>query len=177
MTDHKSDAQSTKISLITYAKRLFYLLLIAWIGRLVSYSIEQYNLQDGENIFICDEDECFQTTHAHADITFDLCGASPTLPRESWPLDGLHTHKEKDYLHFHDRVEIDREILEETGEKVWLYEKSLTIQEVIDVFELAPEKYCDTKEVDISVLVDGVAPQAWLEHNRKDGEQIHLIYR
>jgi len=175
-TKQSASLPKEKISNFTYAKRSLYGLLFIWCGWLVSYSIEQYNLQDGENIFICDEEECFQTTHIHSDIRFDLCWASPVLPRETWPLDGLHTHKEKNYLHFHDRVEIDKDLFEQTWDKKWLPEKSLTVKEVIDVFSLEPEKFCDTDDVTITVLVDGQEVSEWLQHNWMDDEEIDLIY-
>lgn len=169
--------KTKKSSLFTYAKRVLYLLIILALGRWISYVLEEYNAQDGENIFICDEEECFQTTHIHSDITFDLCGETPVLPRESWPLDGLHTHKEKNYLHFHDRVELDRKVFEETGEKKRLREKSLSIQEVLNVYELDPQEYCWTDDVDIEVMINGEIPEAWLEATWVDGDEIKIIFK
>lgn len=162
----------------TYLKWSARLVLLAWIIWFVSYSIEQYNLQGAaEGIVVCDQTSCILTTHIHADIEFDLCGQNPTLPRETGPLDGLHIHKEKNYLHFHDKINLDTARYRETGEKIWQFEKSLTIQEVIDVFALHPKTYCQTESIIIEVLVNDLPAPGGLLYNWKDGDTIKLIYK
>ncbi len=42
--------------------------------------------------------------HIHSDIHLTICGQKFDFPRETGPLSGLHTHKEKNYLHFHDKI-------------------------------------------------------------------------
>jgi len=116
------------------------------------------------------------TTHIHADIKFDLCGQTPVLPRETGPLDGLHTHKEKNLLHFHDRIDLDTQKYKETGEKIWQYEKSLTVQEAVDNFGLSPMTYCQTEEVEVSVLNNDLPVAEGLQYNWKDGDNLSLVY-
>jgi len=169
--------QHTHTSAKTYVKRAVWLVVLAGIARFVSYSIEQYNKAGAaEGIVVCDETNCLLTLHIHADIEFDLCGQSPTLPREHGALDALHTHKEKNYLHFHDRVALDTAKYKETGEKVWQYEKSLSVQEVIDVFALNPMTYCQTDEVEITVLNNELPVAEGLQYNWRDGDNLKLIY-
>lgn len=169
----KSPVQSSN-NFFQYAKYSFYLLICVAIGRFIVYSLEQYQAQDGENIFICDEVDCFQTTHIHADIEFDLCWETTSLPKETWDLGWLHTHKEKNYLHFHDKIAIDREIFEKTGEKKWLFEKALSLQEIFETYELDPIKYCWTEEIDIVVTVNDQPVE--LSYNRVDGDKVKITY-
>lgn len=140
---------------------------LAWVAWLVSYSIEQYNEQEaGEWIFICNDEQCFRTVHIHSDIAFDLCGKTVNLPREKWPLDGLHTHKEKNYLHFHDKVDVNPETKEN------LFEQSLSLHEILEIFEIDPHTYCDTDQIDIYPTVNGEVPASWMEYNWHDGDDI-----
>lgn len=148
-----------------------WILALAGIAWVVAYSVEQYNAQNAaEGILICNEGECFKTIHIHSDIEFDLCGESYTLPRETGPLDGLHTHKEKNYLHFHEKVDVDAETLEN------LYHESLSAQEVLDIFELEPSDYCESDNVRIYVTVNGEEPEEGLEYNWVDGDDIVIYF-
>jgi len=93
------------------------------------------------------------------------------LPRETGPLNGLHTHKERNYLHFHDSVGLDFETKEQQ------YDSRLTIQEIIDVFEIDMETYCDmSQNPQVTTLVNGAAPADGLQYNWDDGDDIKITY-
>lgn len=113
--------------------------------------------------------------HVHSDIEFELCGSTEfiQLPREEGELSGLHTHKETNYLHFHDSIPLDHTTRED------MYDKRLTIQEVLDTFAetLEVSKYCDmSRDPQVSVLVNDLAPSEGLQYNWKDGDVIKIIY-
>ncbi|USN55100.1 MAG: hypothetical protein H6765_00305 [Candidatus Peribacteria bacterium] len=67
-------------------------------------------------------------------------------------MDGLHTHKEKNYLHFHDKVDVNPETKEN------LFEQSLSLHEILEIFEIDPHTYCDTDQIDIYPTVNGEVP-------------------
>lgn len=160
-----------KLSVKTILKIALRVVIFAWAGWFISYSIEQYNAEDGaEGIFVCNETECFRTVHIHADIEFDLCWKKVVLPRETWPLDGLHTHKEKNYLHFHDRLDLDPETHQA------FFDQRLSIPEVIGVFNLKAEEYCETSNVKTIVYLNDEVLENREEYNRKDGDKLHIEY-
>ena len=53
-------------------------------------------------------DECYWSAHIHAEVNIDVCGdESYRFPVEEGPLDGPHTHEEKNLIHFHERLRYD----------------------------------------------------------------------
>jgi len=95
-------------------------LLLAGLAYGIWYSVEQYNLAK-ENITVCSDSGCIRTMHIHSDIDITLCGEKIVLPRETGPLNGLHTHKEKNYLHFHDKIPLV------SGENKLTFDKRLSL--------------------------------------------------
>lgn len=168
---------------------LIWLIVIAGWGRLISYSLEQVKLADAEEeILVCDDQgDCIKTTHIHADVTFDLCGQSTVLPRESWDLGGLHTHKEANYLHFHDKLALEpkweQAVVPKQGASFNFeanftqpFDKRISVQEIIDTYEIDPTTYCWTDEIRIDVEVNWTAVEQWVDYNRNDGDNILLLY-
>lgn len=138
---------------------------------LLAYSAWQYQTEGIEQtgITVCDAQTCLKTVHVHADIVPDLCGTLVTLPRESGPLNGLHTHKEKNYLHFHDRISLDPATMEE------LPELRLRVDEVLKVFELKLESHCPPNASMEVWINDAIAPEE-LQTQWKDGDDIVLRF-
>ncbi len=88
-----------------------------WIGYAVvviilgyiAYSVYYYlsTAEKVEEFEVCYADKCIKTFHIHADISIELCGKKVSLPLEHGPLEGPHTHKERNKLHFHERLPYD----------------------------------------------------------------------
>ena len=154
-------------------KPLIFILLLVGVAVLLYYSVLEYQGQsEATGITICNEGECIKTLHIHSDITFDLCGRSTTLPREDGELAGLHTHKEKNYLHFHERVKVDPDSKEQR------FDKRLSLQEVLEMFELSPAEYCSGPgPFEVIFTVNGGLPDAGLDYNWQDGDDLHLIFK
>lgn len=156
-------------------KKLKTIIWIIALGALIGlgyFSLQQYKEGQAElGIIICNDDECIKTLHIHADIEFDLCGQTHVLEREEGPLSGLHTHKEKSRLHFHDQVKLN------PLSKVALPDERLSIRQIMKVYQIEPEAVCQNKDVDITVLVNGQEPKEKLDYNWKDGDQIKLIFK
>lgn len=166
-----SSAPKKKSSPVTI---IIVILVLAAIVGLGAYSLRQYNAEDAESgIMVCNEagTECTLSLHIHADVAFNLCGQEIILPRETGALDGLHTHKEPNYLHFHDNIHLD------PVTKVHLPDKRLSLQEIMDVFQLSSQKYCETSDIDIIAKVNGQVPAEGLGYNWKDGDDIELVYQ
>jgi len=153
------------------------LIAIIYLGKI---SIDQYNQQiEAQGIVVCQDEDCIKTMHIHADIEFKLCGEEVVLPREVGPLTGLHTHKEKNYLHFHDEVDLDYETRDQS------FDQRLSVQEVIEIFDIDSLEYCGTDEVEIRTQVKHSEDfknydENWtaidLDYNWENGDLIQLIY-
>lgn len=137
-------------------KKILTAIILIAVGGLIYYSIGEYNKQKAaEGIVICNTEtnECLKTLHIHADITIDVCGHIVDLQREVGDLSGLHTHKEKNYLHFHDKLQL------EPATKEQLFDKRLSLQEVFDAFKIDPAEHCTgSTPIVTDVTVNGVTP-------------------
>ena len=87
---------------------LGYALVLIILGY-VAYSVYYYlsTAEKVEEYEVCVEGKCIKTFHVHAMIKFDLCGKNINLPLEHGPLEGPHTHKERNMIHFHERLPYD----------------------------------------------------------------------
>ncbi len=76
----------------------------------VAYSVYYYlsTAEKVEEYEVCAAGRCIKTFHVHADISIQLCGKKIKLPLEHGPLEGPHTHKERNYIHFHERLPYDQ---------------------------------------------------------------------
>lgn len=162
--------KNQKLPLLKIIIALIILLLAVW---LIVFSLREYDRQQAAlGIIVCnDKGDCIKTVHIHADVEFDLCGQTYILPREGGVLSGLHTHKEKNYLHFHDELKLDPVTRKE------LSDKRLSLQEIIDMFELDPQEFCGRADVEISALVNGQEPAEGLDYNWNDGDDMTIIFK
>jgi len=156
-------------------KKLKTIIWIVVLGALIGlgyFSLQQYRESQAElGIIICNEDECIKTLHIHADIEFDLCEETHVLAREEGELSGLHTHKEKNRLHFHDQLKLD------LNSKAALPDERLSIRQIMKSYELDTETACEGGGAEITVLVNSQEPKEKLDYNWQDGDQIKLIFK
>jgi hypothetical protein len=78
------------------------IIVLGYIGYSVYYYLStQENVEEFE---VCYADKCIKTFHTHADISIELCGKRVMLALEKGALEGPHTHKERNMIHFHERL-------------------------------------------------------------------------
>lgn len=88
---------------------------LLWCGVLVAALVgwglaEYYEQQAEKGIVVCeDENNCIIAMHVHSYIYGSVCGVEIELPREEGPLANVHTHKEENRLHWHERLPWDAE--------------------------------------------------------------------
>lgn len=91
-------------------KILLTIVVLAIIG-FFAYSVNTYLSESAEQhgIVVCDSDgvTCKISLHIHAQTYPSVCGEKLRLPLETGPLDRQHTHKERNYIHFHDAIAYD----------------------------------------------------------------------
>lgn len=85
------------------------LLIAAAVG--LSYGVFKTHASGAaaEGIIVCPTPgNCLWTAHVHAQLEFSICGEEIRLQVEKGPLDGPHTHEEKNLIHWHERTPIDQ---------------------------------------------------------------------
>lgn len=108
-----------------------------------------------------EQQECFWTAHIHAGIKVFQDNQEIPLSFEEGELEKVHTHAEKDKLHWHGLIPVDPKIKEVTD---W---SALSIKQLLKDLGLSiedgPQIIVNGKEVDLS--------QTW-----KDGDIIEITY-
>lgn len=81
------------------------------IGYMI-YSVRVYQESgaEEEGLVACDPtgQQCVIASHGHADIEVNLCGEEVKFPLEKGDLSKQHTHKERNLIHWHDRLPYDK---------------------------------------------------------------------
>ena len=92
-------------NLVKYS--IYLIILLIAIG--LAYSVYSFKKsssgENSESFIVCkDENNCIATMHIHADIEIDVCNQKLDLPLEAGNKRGSHTHKERNLLHFEERL-------------------------------------------------------------------------
>lgn len=73
------------------------------------YSYQYYRGSDieKEGIVICNrQGECEKSLHIHSALLATICGETQNLLKDTGELADLHTHKQSNVLHFHERLKV-----------------------------------------------------------------------
>ena len=164
-------------------KAIGYLALFIVLGY-IGYSVWFYtqNTESVEEFEICYEDRCIKTYHVHYTLLVDICGRRTHLPPETGPLDGIHTHKEANYLHFHERIEYDPK----TGE---LFDSTpFIVKTTMGVFGIRLNQNClgdyctgdpcpDGKPGAVTMLVNNQKSTAFENYKWNDEDVVQLSFQ
>lgn len=149
-----------------------------------AYSVWVYESEAAEQhgIVVCNGDgsECKISLHIHADTELSVCGEKLRLPLETGPLDEAHTHKERNYLHFHDAL------LYDVQKQEILATQKLTLGEFFDNMDVrftstclgdkCNDDLCGTTAGKLTMMVNGVPNQEFREYVWSDGDVITLTF-
>jgi len=148
-------------------------IVVIAVAALLAYSTMQFSSAGIEQtgIIVCNDEECLKSVHIHADIKLDMCGTFITLPREAGHLNSQHTHKEKNYLHFHERISLDTTTKEE------LPEPRLRVQKVMEDYDLEEKllRYC-LPNAKVEVIINDIIAPEGMQTQWKEGDDIHLRF-
>lgn len=158
------------------------LVLVVLIGLSYSVYIVYSSGAAQRGVTVCvSENECYWSAHIHAEVTVDICGDdSFRFPVEKGPLNGSHTHEEKNLIHFHERLLID------TKTQEILDPQPLTLGAFFDAMEetLDSEKIFDKKNGDlckgqlstVKMFVNGRPSSSFRDYIWKDGDKIKIVF-
>ncbi|RJQ21173.1 hypothetical protein C4580_02935 [Candidatus Woesearchaeota archaeon] len=158
---------------------LLALLFFSYVG----YSVWYYyaNYENVEEFEVCYADRCIKAYHTHFTLLVDICGERLHLPLEHGPLDNMHTHKEANYLHFHERIEYDPA----TGK---LFDESpFILKTTMDIFDIRFNgsclgKYCNGdvcpsgKPGRVSMTVNGEPSNAFESYRWHDEDVVRVKF-
>lgn len=74
------------------------------------YSYQQYKSSqiETEGLVICSKDGvCEKSMHIHAELNVAICGKDATPAKDKGDFSDIHTHKETNLLHFHERLQVN----------------------------------------------------------------------
>jgi hypothetical protein len=155
----------------------FYILLATIIIGFLAYSGYKFQTSEQEEagFFVCNNEgtECELSQHIHADITLNVCGEVIDFPREKGRTDEMHTHKEKNYMHWHARLKVDPQTREPIGSE----RDRTTIEAFLTQMEFEFPSSCEgNPEPTLTVLVRDVPNSEGLDYTWLDGNDIVIDY-
>ncbi len=162
-----------------WAGYILALIILGYVGYSVYYYLS--NVEEIEEFNVCYEDKCIRSYHIHADIHIDLCGERVLLPLEHGPLEGPHTHKERNYIHFHERLPYDPT----TGQILDTLPLELgTFMNEMDIMfnDRCISKYCngnpcpDGKPGTVRMFVNGQPNTEFDQYIWKDKDEIQITF-
>lgn len=126
-----------------------------------------------EGFFVCDTEDkiCELSQHIHADIDMRICGQDITFSKEKGHTDRQHTHKERNKIHWHSRIQVDsktREPLDATP---------LTIASFLEEMDYTLPASCTyNNNPKLTVQVNDALVEKGLKYVWKDGDGINVAY-
>lgn len=159
-------------------KKIFPLLIFAVIILFAAtglYFYRQYKGSDFEQggFVICNkEGVCEKSVHAHATLNISICQEKKNLPKETGRLNRVHTHKEQNLLHFHERLRVDPKTQE------LINSEPLTIKTALgELLKMElPDKCPESKPGKLKLTVNGELNAKNLDYVWKDGDKIDLTF-
>ncbi len=164
------------LPILGYSVALVVVVVLGYYGYVFSRSEAEI-----EGITVCESaDVCYRTVHVHADVIIDVCGEQMRLPLEKGPLDGPHTHKERNKIHFHSKLRIDPRT------EAFLETEPLRLGRFMDVMNVRFNKECfgescngmtcNGQPGELSMQVNGLDDTEFDQYVWKDGDQIVMQF-
>lgn len=173
-TPKKSPKKQPKKSSNKILQILIGVVLLGIIGYLIySVVVFEQSEQEKEGFFACNEDKtvCELSQHIHSDIDLTVCGEHIVFEKEKGRTDEQHTHKEKNLIHWHARLNVDpttHEPLDPTR---------VQIQAFLDQMEYSLPQTCpDNPNPTLTVLINEKPSDMGLDYVWKDGDTITITY-
>lgn len=164
-------------------KFLGYAIALALIGYIV-YSVFVYlgSVETTEEFLVCDEGVCIKSFHIHVEIEPMICGELKWFSLEHGMLEEQHTHKDRNRIHFHERLRVTPDTYEVIDTTL------LTLRNFMGNMEPGFDGTCSLGQCEgtpcpgsdtpgsFSVIVNGEErPEKW-DYVWKNGDDIEIIF-
>lgn len=150
------------------------------------YSVIKYKKSIGEKsetFVVCDKNnKCIIALHIHAEMEIKICGKEIKLPLESGDLRRTHTHKERNLLHFEERLKYDNE------KKQIIEKEPITLKDFFNNKEInikfnstciadkCNNDPCGTAPEKVKFYVNDYSNNDFENYVWKDGDKINIIF-
>ena len=167
------------------AVKIVIYLAIIFIAAFLVYSYISYknSLGEGENFIVCDkENNCVIAMHMHTEIEMKVCGEEIKLPLEAGDKTATHTHKERNLLHFEERLRYDNStqtILEIEPIKLNSFLSHPEINIIFNSTCIADKcngDLCSNNPGTLKFLVNEIPNNQYENYIWKDGDKIKIIF-
>lgn len=159
--------------------------VLAAIG--LAYSVLVFFAQGAEKgIVVCETPEqpehCVISMHIHADVAVTVCGEEKSFGLEEGELAKTHTHKERNYIHFHERLPYDQTtetILDTTPLRVGNIFESIHVPFTSEcLYDHCNGQTCSGKAESgrVKMWVNTVENTQFQDYVWKDGDQIRITF-
>ena len=157
---------------------------IAFIGIiiLIGFSYYYYDTIASETtgITVCEAGECFWAAHIHSYLDLQVCEEDKYLDLEVGPLEAVHTHKERNKLHFHERLSVDPETMEVSNYSLLTLKSFFENVEVPFSNECFFDKcngdLCNGMAGSLSMTINGIKNFEFEEYIWNDNDQIIIKF-
>ncbi len=158
------------------------IIILIVLGLAYSFYVYKKNIgEKGENFIVCkDEDNCIASMHIHADIKVKVCSKEIDFPLEKGELAGLHTHKERNLIHFHERLKYDNKtnsIIETDKLKLGAFFDIMNVKLTNEcVADKCNGDSCNGRTGSMKMFVNGVENNEFNNYVWEDKDNIEIIF-
>jgi len=159
------------------------IIILAAVGYLI-YAGASYAGSETEQsgVVVCDADgvTCKISLHIHAQTYPSVCGERLRFPLETGALDRQHTHKERNYIHFHDAILYDinaQEIIETDRLKLGEFLDNMGVRFTSECLgDKCNGDLCGDTPGKLTMTVNGVPNTEFRDYVWKDGDEITITF-
>lgn len=164
---------------------IMYLVILGLIVFII-YSVSIYNesvRETGETFVVCEtEDNCVIALHAHTEVEIKVCGEEIKLPLEAGDKTATHTHKERNLLHFEERLKYDNKT------QTILQTEPITLKDFFNhedvnikfnstcISDKCNGDLCGTLPGNLNFYVNEVNNTEFENYVWKDGDKVKIIF-
>ncbi len=162
---------------------IYLVVLIAVILLAYSYFAYKKSLGEGENFVVCDQDNnCIIALHVHSEVEIKVCGEEIKIPLEAGDKTATHTHKERNLLHFEERLRYDN------NTKTILEKEPITLKTFFNYPDInirfnstcidgkCNGDVCNNSPGTLKFYVNDIENNKYENYVWKDGDKIKIIF-
>jgi type IV secretory pathway VirB2 component (pilin) len=166
----------------SWPKIVTYVVIIVII-LLIGFSLYYFKTTASETtgITVCENNQCFWAAHVHSELHIELCDDVIELGLEKGDLGRVHTHKEKNRLHFHERLPVDpvtKEISDTNDIQLHTFFEGIGMTfNSSCINNKCNDDMCGNTKGSLTMLVNNRENKEFEKYAFQEGDNIQIIFR